>query len=154
MVSAGEVTACPIVRGSVNILWSLPPGSVLSPKKWISWNVSFSKCFKQCVLSQPSGNTSKLICPPSKVTPLWHNWKQPVSKMNKWSKYYIHYCTVSCYYNLSCLRILIPMFQPFVAASHKSGWKHVAGDSAMSKPSSGCTATWGTVHNVYIINIQ
>jgi len=89
MVSAGEVTACPIVRGSVYMLWSLPPGSVLSPKKWISSNVSFSKWFKQYVLSHPFGNTSKLICPPAKITLLWRNWKQRVSELNKLYNYYM-----------------------------------------------------------------
>jgi hypothetical protein len=90
----------------------------LSPKKWISSNISFSKCFKQYVLSHPFGNTSKLICPPAKITSLWHNWKHPVSKLNKWSKYYMQY-------SLSWSPFLIPMFQPFKAGSHELVWKHV-----------------------------
>ena len=42
-------------------------GMVLSPKKCISLNPSFSTYCKQIRLSQPTGNTSKLICPPADV---------------------------------------------------------------------------------------
>lgn len=40
-------------------------GLVLSPKKWMDENLSFSTIPKQYLLSQPSGNTSKLIWPPA-----------------------------------------------------------------------------------------
>lgn len=40
-------------------------GLVLSPKKWMDEKRSFLTMSKQYVLSQPSGNTSKLIWPPA-----------------------------------------------------------------------------------------
>merc|ERR1712066_333052 len=64
LVSAGEVTVCPTVLSSSKISWSFPPFIVLSPKKWISLKPSSSTNLKQYRLSQPVGNTSKLICPP------------------------------------------------------------------------------------------
>ena len=43
----------PTVRESSNISWSLPPGIVLSPKKWISSWPPSNTYWRQKVLSQP-----------------------------------------------------------------------------------------------------
>mmetsp|Transcript_78695 Transcript_78695/g.222598 ORF Transcript_78695/g.222598 Transcript_78695/m.222598 type:complete len:279 (-) Transcript_78695:47-883(-) len=64
MVSSGEDTVCPMVRGCVKSSKSPPPSWVLSPKKWTVSNSSFGTNCKQNVLSHPVGQTSMPIWPP------------------------------------------------------------------------------------------